>query len=489
MSDTNIVNKHFITNDSKGWQSPCPKTKLNNQFVKESNEFIHRNGKPYFPVLKSEKEARREKLDETIQKFVDASTCHGFKHCFNSGSKVRQLIWMMILAASVALLVQKLYESGVKFLERPFSTKTTLTYVDQMEFPAISICNMNDMRNSKVVNTTLGRILEKMKVDNNNQHLKDISPEEYSSTRASANHEIKDMLYTCIFQEKIGCNHTFFTAFAASQGERCYKLNSSDLKVTGTGRKHSLIMELNIEQYDYFEDIKEAGIKLIIHDQNETPVRMAGVKLSPGFSATVQIKKKKTLNLKAPYATNCGSKPLKYFDHYSTNTCWLERLTDHVVTNCNCKDSFMPGHARVCSIPELMNCTFSKWEEFDRLKDIQCPIPCESQEFESSVSFARYPSNKLADKIAKDMQLPGSVQENREFIRDNYLRVEIFYEEMSYIQVEQTPSYDLMILLGDIGGQFGLFLGSSIITYVEFFDFFAALIYTKYFRIFKPPKI
>ena len=55
---------------------------------------------------------------------------------------------------------------------------------------------------------------------------------------------------------------------------------------------------------------------------------------------------------------------------------------------------------------------------------------------------------------------------------------------MSYSLMEQTPSYDLMLLLGDIGGQLGLFLGTSILTYMEFFDLLAMVIYTKYFEKF-----
>ena len=42
-----------------------------------------------------------------------------------------------------------------------------------------------------------------------------------------------------------------------------------------------------------------------------------------------------------------------------------------------------------------------------------------------------------------------------------------------------------LLFSGDIGGQLGLFLGTSILTYIEFFDLLAMYIYTKYFEIFK----
>ena len=46
--------------------------------------------------------------------------------------------------------------------------------------------------------------------------------------------------------------------------------------------------------------------------------------------------------------------------------------------------------------------------------------------------------------------------------------------------------YPLFAISGDIGGQLGLFLGSSLLTYVEFFDCILMVIYTKYFEVLLP---
>ena len=64
------------------------------------------------------------------------------------------------------------------------------------------------------------------------------------------------------------------------------------------------------------------------------------------MNITWQCKYLRTLqrrNLPSPYKTQCGSLQLKYFKGYSMHLCWLEKLTDHVVSLCNCKDWFMPG--------------------------------------------------------------------------------------------------------------------------------------------------
>ena len=222
---------------------------------------------------------------------------------------------------------------------------------------------------------------------------------------------------------------------------------------------------------------------MILHDQKETPVDMRGIVLPPGLSTFVEITKHKTINLKKPYKTECGSVPLHYFQYYSQSACELEHLSDHLVKECKCKVQFMRGKKRICSLLDLVNCTWPAWEKFNNLPS-RCPLACESVRFEPVISHGRYPSNVVADFKAKTLDLPGSVQENRRFIRDNFLRVEVYYRGMSYSVAEQVPTYDLMVFFGDIGGQLGLFLGASILTYVEFLDLFIMLIYTKYFERF-----
>ena len=49
------------------------------------------------------------------------------------------------------------------------------------------------------------------------------------------------------------------------------------------------------------------------------------------------------INLPYPYETNCGKLQLTYFKGYSKHLCWLEKLTETVITKCGCKDWFMPG--------------------------------------------------------------------------------------------------------------------------------------------------
>ncbi|MBN3276154.1 ASIC2 protein, partial [Polyodon spathula] len=54
---------------------------------------------------------------------------------------------------------------------------------------------------------------------------------------------------------------------------------------------------------------------------------------------------------------------------------------------------------------------------------------------------------------------------------DNILVLDVFFEALNYETIEQKKAYEVAGLLGDIGGQMGLFIGASILTILELFDY------------------
>ena len=58
-----------------------------------------------------------------------------------------------------------------------------------------------------------------------------------------------------------------------------------------------------------------------------------------------------------------------------------------------------------------------------------------------------------------------------DYIRDNFLEVNIYLEEMTYLSIEETPAYTGASLIGVVGGHLGVFMGVSILTMMEFAEF------------------
>ena len=57
------------------------------------------------------------------------------------------------------------------------------------------------------------------------------------------------------------------------------------------------------------------------------------------------------------------------------------------------------------------------------------------------------------------------------FHRDNFLKLDIFYKEIGYTLVSQTPAFEFISLLSEVGGFLGLLLGASVLTVCELIDY------------------
>ncbi len=55
--------------------------------------------------------------------------------------------------------------------------------------------------------------------------------------------------------------------------------------------------------------------------------------------------------------------------------------------------------------------------------------------------------------------------------RKNFLQVDIFYQDLSFEQMETNIAFEPLSLVGEIGGFLGLLLGASVMTVVELLDY------------------
>ncbi|KAJ6665507.1 hypothetical protein lerEdw1_003348 [Lerista edwardsae] len=63
-----------------------------------------------------------------------------------------------------------------------------------------------------------------------------------------------------------------------------------------------------------------------------------------------------------------------------------------------------------------------------------------------------------------------------------------FFEALNYEAIEQKKAYNLAGLLGDIGGQMGLFIGASVLTVLEILDYIYEVIRDKVAHGLRRPK-
>ena len=91
------------------------------------------------------------------------------------------------------------------------------------------------------------------------------------------------------------------------------------------------------------------------------------------------------------------------------------------------------------------------------VEECNCTMECNHTTYDTSTSYSAYPARFEVKKTAEQYNTTP------EIVQHNFIKVHIYFEELT-IQAEVTRrSYGIGSLLSDIGGALGLFLGASII--------------------------
>jgi len=177
-------------------------------------------------------------------------------------------------------------------------------------------------------------------------------------------------------------------------------------------------------------------------------------------------------NLEKPYATNCTRKTLKTFSTYTPEGCLHECGAEETINKCKCRIAGYKGS------PEIRTCTSSEDEtcnyEIDASLDediCDCQVPCTQTRYNTEVSYSRFPDTGTANALILD-----GYYDNEQYQRDNLVLLQVGFKSLSYEMQKQEPAYDSNSLFGEIGGNMGLFLGCSLLTICEFFDFLVSFL-------------
>uniref|UniRef100_A0A8B9C6I6 Acid sensing ion channel subunit 2 n=1 Tax=Anser brachyrhynchus TaxID=132585 RepID=A0A8B9C6I6_9AVES len=221
----------------------------------------------------------------------------------------------------------------------------------------------------------------------------------------------------------------------------------------------------------------EAGVKVQIHSQSEPPfVQELGFGVAPGFQTFVATQEQRLTYLPPPWG-ECRSSEmgLDFFPVYSITACRIDCETRYIVENCNCKMVHMPGDAPFCTPEQYKECAepaLGLLAEKDSNYCI-CRTPCNLTRYNKELSMVKIPSKTSAKYLEKKFN------KSEKYISENILVLDIFFEALNYETIEQKKAYEVAALLGDIGGQMGLFIGASILTILELFDYIYELIKEK----------
>ncbi|XP_028654372.2 acid-sensing ion channel 1B isoform X1 [Erpetoichthys calabaricus] len=477
---------------------------------------------------------RRSSLVDAGWLFLKHTTFHGLRHIFLFGSYPRRLVWLLAFLTALALLFTWSSNRVRYFLSSPVHTKVHVVYAKRLVFPAVTICNKNLLLPSRMdkpdlflIGRWLGLLGKNLQVPTGVQEAlapgqgqpqgqgqqgwvglsrllgfkhflppaRDMQPS-MLQLLDRLGHQLEEMLLYCRFQGEICGPRNFSTIF--TRYGKCYTFNSGLdnkplLMTVKGGMGNGLELMLDIQQDEYLpvwgetdETSFEAGIKVQIHSQSEPPfIDQLGFGVAPGFQTFVSCQEQRLTYLPPPWG-DCKASAINsdFFDTYSITACRIDCETRYLVENCNCRMVHMPGDAPYCTPEQYKECADPALD-FLVEKDNDycvCETPCNLTRYNKELSFVKIPSKASAKYLAKKFN------KSEQYISENILVLDIFFEALNYETIEQKKAYEVAGLLGDIGGQMGLFIGASILTILELFDYLYEVIKHKIYRTLKCQK-
>ena len=297
-------------------------------------------------------------------------------------------------------------------------------------------------------------------------------------------HDFDQFLLECKFRGR-KCKREWFEPTLTRLG-KCYTFNSGHgynvIETNKAGQDNGLeiLMDTQTDEYlpiwhDKHEIASESGFRVQIHTQSEPSfLSEYGFGVSPGFQTLVGIKEQRLKFLPKPWG-KCRNEqdPIKGFERifptYSVTACNIACEAEFIKKHCDCKMVHMPKdfQSEECNPIQYIRCADKAydWLMTSDRNVCKCSNPCGSTKYMISTSMLRLPSRYGRHYYAE------KYNKSDYYIESNFVKLNIYFEDMNYESIEQIPAYEFSSLLGDIGGNMGLCIGASLLTVVEVTDF------------------
>ncbi|KAK2562244.1 Acid-sensing ion channel 4 [Acropora cervicornis] len=356
--------------------------------------------------------SEKEEASRVIKDFGSYTTLHGFHFILDSGSIIRKIIWITLISLGIAFLFIQFQDNYRKLQSREIVISKDLERNKKLLFPAITICNQNMMRKSKIMGTDAQTFLDqqdtlKYQLLGDSLYSKETDPAfNIEESVKNNSHDLSEMVKICTWS-----------------GRPCSAANFTPVL--------SYVLDAQPEEYYGPFSYDATGFKVLVHDQSELypNIEDCGVDIPPGFNTNIRVHRTKMKSLRAPFKTACEEKNLEpAYGVYSEYAC-------------------------------LVDC-------YTKISKITYKV---------ELSMAYAPSDHIWDTILPlynitPNETSSKVEEFRDYVRKRMAQFSIYYQTLDTEVTEEKPAYDLNDFGSDVGGNMGLFLGCSLLTLCEFVD-------------------
>ena len=141
---------------------------------------------------------------------------------------------------------------------------------------------------------------------------------------------------------------------------------------------------------------------------------------------------------------------IKYTKEFCISYCFCKKLSQNF--NCTCQKIYKNKlYPNSCDFKSII---YEYSNDFLSECNPQCPLECESTSYPYSSSIYSYPYYYQDDNTVS-----------------HHFRIILYFEAPKYTQISQIPKTTLPDIVSIVGGTLGLFLGLSLLSFVEIIDF------------------
>ena len=290
-------------------------------------------------------------------------------------------------------------------------------------------------------------------------------------------------IFACRFNQ-VSCNEANYSHFHHPIYGNCYTFNdknSSNLWMSSMpGVNNGLSLTLRTEQNDFIPLLSTVtGARVMVHGQDE-PAFMddGGFNLRPGVESSISMSKEAVDRLGGDYSdcTKNGSEvPVKnlYGSKYTQQVCIHSCFQQNMVKECGCAYIFypLPPGMEFCDYRKHNSwgyCYYKLQDAFssDRLGCFtKCRKPCSVTTYKLSAGYSRWPSVTSQDWVFQMLSRQNNYTIKNK--RNGVAKVNIFFKELNYKTNSESPSVTMVTLLSNLGSQWSLWFGSSVLSVVE----------------------
>lgn len=423
---------------------------------------------------------------------------------------VLKYVWIVLLVAMSVLFFWQFVDSLAAFHKRESYTSIEYQVMDNLSLPAVTICNVNSAKYSKVkaiepqlidlltafTRLGLGYIQpEQVELLYNDTVRNAMSNYTFWEFLSEVGHNLPDMFVRCAMsQVAIPCED-YFTLTATNIG-MCYTFNSQELiKRTGVtqtsdepGPFDGINLTIDVEPKEYLvtNGLGE-GIVVNIHSPKVHPfIHSNSIYLPPGEESFIKLEMVDQTILSTPYSKReCippeeleekGQELLGFRTVYSEDVCRLVCFVDNVYGCGGCNPLGIQTAA--CTMWQAFICAVQNFHRVNQFKQCNCPPACQQTKYNYQLSHIKFPNTFATNTLNKHT---NSTEDDGQ-ISKRYLQLHIYYDSNVYTKIEQRPVTTIFLLLSNLGGTMGLYLGSSVVTLLEFIYLFMIFIYHKCFK-------